>query len=337
MALPTLTKTWIIDPCNRIPFVSVLGTMQAYLFEFKAFLKLNGFTVKGSASAGVGAMDAVDRWTSAATVTPRATIAGASQAWIVLTSTGSAIDICFAFQGSGDDFCRIAFSPGGLYVAAGTPNQQPTASDEVVDHLATVSMINSTASGDRLWSGWVSSDAKMVRSAIARGGSWISSFGGTTGHGIWFIEQFSSVAVAPASGTPAANPTWIGCFQGANTIPNGTQIGRSRLIIASTAFTAAIHFGMEYQFGNPSTFGTEKPQLQGALGYPIFPVSLFADTGGARGKLGNVIDAWTGRTTLDTSGDTYGTLQFITMNGYIGTAAGGGVWPWDGVTVPVMT
>lgn len=345
MALPTLTKTWIISPCNRIVYVSLLDTMQRYLHGIKTFLKANGFTVKGSASAGVGAMDGVDRWTLTTNVTPRATVAAASQAWIVLTSSGSAIDIMLAYMGASDDVCRVSFSPGGLFVAAGTPQNQPTATDEVVDHNVTTTMIGITT-GDRLWSGWVSSDAKMVRFALARGGFWLANFGAPTTGKQWCIETFNQTMTPPSFGSPTANPTcWIG-LQGPNNLPNGTQIGRTRLVHASVPSVpvpqVSIHFGVESWPSNavtasyPIQFGNEKPQLQGSLGYPILPINIYGNSTGYRGKVGNLIDQWTGRSAGDTPGDTYGALQFINMNGYLGVAAGGGVWPWDGVTVPVM-
>lgn len=334
MALPTLTKTWIIDPCNRITYVSLLDTMQRYLYQIKEFLKANGWTVKGSASAGTGAMDAVDRWTVSTDVTPRATVAAASQAWIVLTSSGSGVDLCLNFRGSTDDICRQAFSPGGLYVAAGTPNQQPTATDEVEVDGFGQSVIGNQTSGDRLWSGWVTSDAKMCRFAIARAGIW----GGVFGNGRpWGIETYvATPIVTPAYPTPLANPTLIYATD-SNSLPNGSIIGKTRLTVASIAYTANVHWGME-TFVNSTFFGNEKPQLQGGLGYPIYPLSYFSNTAGAKGKLGNAIDIWQGRTSGDLPGDTYGALQFIVMLGGSGGTAGTSmVYPWDGVTVPVMT
>jgi hypothetical protein len=346
MALPTLTKTWVISPNNRIVFVTLLDTMQKYLFQVKAFLKANGFTVKGSASAGVGAMDAVDRWTTSADVTPRATVAAASQAWVVLTSSGSGIDVLMTFQGSADHICRMSLSPSGNFVAAGTPQNQPTATDEIVEHNSTVSMVNSTASADRLWHGWVSSDAKSFRIALSRSGVWLPSLSvdGKT----WGVENYVSTIANPiAVPTPVANPTFIWSMNNANMVPNGAQIGRTSITVASVPSVApghiVVHFGLEswpvvgVTSLYPLTFGNEKPELQGSLGYPILPLSLFAFTAPARGRMGQLIDWWMGRTAGDLAGDTYGTLEFIVSPGMVGTAGGGGVWPWDGVTVPVLT
>jgi hypothetical protein len=337
MALPVTTRTWVISPCNRIVFVSLLDTMQRYLFAVKQFLKANSWTVKGSCSAGTGAMDAVDRWSSFSSVTPRATVAAASQGWIVLTNSVTGIDLLIAFQGSSDDICRFSYSPGGLFIVAGTANQQPTAVDEVVDHGFGISVISSTSSGDRLWSGWASTDGKAFRFALARGGLWIGRS--------WGVESYTSTMSSPAIGAPASNPSLFLSIFNINGIPSASQFGRTRLIVASVpSSVVAVHLGVKSWPLNGSTslyaisFGAEKAQLQGSLGYPILPLSFYGNTGGYRGKIGDAIDQWAGRSAGDNPGDTYGpSLQFINMFGYFGSNGGGGVWPWDGITVPVMT
>lgn len=339
MALPTPARTWVFSLNNRIVYTTLLDTMQRYLHGIKTFLKANGFTVKGSASAGTGAMDGVDRWTLTTDVSPRATVAAASQAWLVLTSPTTGINILLDFQGATDNIFRLAYSPGGLYVAAGTPNQQPTATDEVVDPFASSDFLNATT-GDRIWSGMVSSDQRACRFVVAKGGSWLGNF--TIGGKVWAIETYNSTMVAPAVGTPAANPTWMYVNGSANTIPNGSQIGVTRVVVASVASNPPVFFGVECWPLNgsaasyPSSFGNEKPQLQGSLGYPILPLSIWSGTGGFKGKLGNVIDQWMGRSAGDLAGDTYGTLNLINAPGFLGTGGGGGVWPWDGATVPTM-
>jgi hypothetical protein len=340
MALPTVTRTWVFSLNNRIVYTTLLNTMQQFLHGVKTFLKANGYTCKGSASAGVGAMDGVDRWTLTTDVTPRATVAAASQAWIVLTSPTTGIDILFAFQGATDDVCRISYSAGGVYVASGTPQNQPTATDETVDPFASASVINS-GTGDRIWNGLVSTDQRACRFVIAKGGAWLSNFL-VTGKA-FAIETYTPTLVAPATGLPAANPTWMYINQSANPLPNGSQVGITRLNVANNvAANAPVFFGVESWPLNgvastyPTSFGNEKPALQGSLGYPILPLSIGCNTVGFKGKMGNLIDTWLGRTAGDLAGDVYGTNQFIVAPGYIGTAGGGGVWPWDGATAPVV-
>lgn len=322
MTTPITVKTWNISPCNRIPFVSLLGTMGAYLLGVKNWLVSHGYTVKGSCNGTTGAMDAVDRWVTAADVATRATIAGAAQSWIVLTDANGA-NTLFAYQGASDDVARISFSPLGDFVAAGTPAQQPTAVGERVI-ASGLSLITNTASGDRLWSGWVTSDSKMFRMAIARAGVWAGRHVG--------VELFTSIAVSPMTLSPAV---WGFVIDpAASTVGNGTTVGVTRPIVSGSGVAADMKFGIE-TFGNSSTlFTTVKPEAQGATGYPAFPLSIGSSTTGARGKFGDLIDAWQGRTTGASDGDTYVSATFIAMGGYNGS--GSGMWPWDGST-PVMT
>lgn len=340
MALPTVTRTWVYSVNNRITYVSLLDTMQRFLHGVKTFLIANGYTCRGSASAGTGAMDGVDRWTATTSVTPRATAAVASQAWIVLRSPTTGIDILFAYQGASDDVCRISYSAGGLYVAAGTPNQQPTATDETVDPFASLSHISS-GTGDRIWQGFVSTDQRACRFLLAKTNTWLPG-GGLTGKA-FAIETYTSTLVAPASPIPTANPTWMWSTTAANAVPNGSVAGVTRLNVAGNiSANTLVYFGVECwplsSLANnyAISFGNEKPALQGALGYPILPLSMAADIGGFKGKIGNLIDTWIGRSSGDLAGDVYGTNQFLVVPGYTGSAGGGGVWPWDGTTTPVV-
>lgn len=338
MALPTLTKTWTISPCNRIAYVSLLDTLQKYFFGIKNFLKANGYTVKGSSGAGAGggaAMDGVDRWVTSANVTPRGATTTTAQAWIVLTSSGSGVDILLAYQGATDDAALVALSTGGSYVLAGTATHQPTATDAQTVIGAT--SIISTGVGDRLWSGWVSTDAKSCRFALARAGVWLGYFNGAPP---WGVEHYTSVMIAPVNGLPAANPT-AGFNYTAAAVSTGNDAGTARVRVANADFTTTMQWGAEYLFTTASLaligFGAEKPELQGSLGYPLVPLTLYGTTAGARGRIGDAIDVWMGRTSGDSPGDTYGTRTFIVMPGGDGLTTGTGLaWPWDG-SVPVMT
>ena len=173
---PTVTQSWTISANNRYVYASIQGALQAYVFSIKSFLKTTmGYTVKGSCTAGTGAMDGVDRWTTAADVTPRNSGAAGSQAWFVLTD-GSGVDLCFSYNSSADTIFRFAFSPGGLYVAAGTANQQPTAVDECFD-VALTSWSSTLTSIDRVWHHWGSNDKPMWRSAIFRHSTFLTTNG----------------------------------------------------------------------------------------------------------------------------------------------------------------
>jgi hypothetical protein len=69
----------------------------------------------------------------------------------------------------------------------------------------------------------------------------------------------------------------------------------------------------------------------------MIPIGVCMQGTGAlspRGKLGQLYDVWVARTSGALDGDTYGSLQFIAVNGYVG--AGAAAWPWDGVSTPVV-
>jgi len=339
MALPVITKTWTITANNRIPYVSLNDTMSKYLFGVKEFLKTNGYTVRGS-SDGVTASppstlvsDGIDRWVTAANVTTRGTGSGTPQSWIVLRD-GAGVDILITYQGPAtDDTARVSFSAGQLFTTQATGTFQPTATDEaVVLSSGSGSLIGSTASlSDRNWFGWVDSQSKMCRFAIARAGI----FAGLA----WGVEHVLSVIGVPSS-SPAvwSPPTWGFAWNpGASIIPNQTSIGIARVSVASLAQSVTVFLGIEEFANNNALFSGIKPEFQGGAAFPMFPLSIESNTANAHGKMGNLIDWWQGRTSGGVDGDLYGSLQFLGIGGISGASNGSGVWPWDGTTVPVLT
>lgn len=323
MTLPTVVKTWTISPNNRIPYVSVIGEMQGYLHGIKTFLKANGYTVKGSCSAGTGAMDATDRWTVTTDVTPRGTSASTSQAWIVLTA-GNGVDILLAWQGAGttptgDDLAKISFSPGGLFVVAGTPSWQPTATDEQV--VSTITQVGSTTSGDRVWHGWVDSTAYSCRFAIGHAGASINC---------WGVES-----VTPTVGTNVtfSPPVWgffytvAGAAYFDSLFSVNVDGGVARASIGGTAYNLTLGGTCE------SCGNTKLYDVVHQLNYDswlVLPTGVYSNLTNATGKLGNLIDFWVGRGTGIVDGDVYGARQFIHVSGKM-------VWPWDGATDPTYT
>lgn len=333
MALPTKQKTWVFSPCNRITFVSLNDTMATYLFGIKTFLKANGYTVKGSCDGTTGAMDAVDRWATKANATTRGANTTTANSWIVLTDANGC-NICLSYVGATDDVARLSFSPGGLYVAAGTPAFTPTATDEQL-FCSGVSLINNTASADRLWSGMVSSDSKLCRFMIARSGVWVGM--------VWGVELLTPATTL--GGAVAFSPAvWGFAYTVANmTIANvagasaqysaNSKGGLARVVISSVPINIQVGGGGEALAnsvaGIVGRFNDIQPELQGANGYPMAPIVCSSGTTSAQGKLGNRIDWWTGRSSGQADGDTYGTLNFI----QVGQLA----FPWDGTTTPTMT
>jgi len=298
-----------------------------------------GYTVKGSCDGTTGAMDATDRWSTAANAGTRFNGAGGAQSWFVLTD-GNSMDICFSYNAASDDIYRIAYSPGGNYVAAGTANQQPTATDEVFD-AASGTWVNSTTSADRVWHMWGSADKKMTRILICRQGSFVSALG---------VEKLTSTLVAPATFTLANGNGTAAAYKffyvaaGFNYALNNCVIagytaatvggGVSR-VHTSADFTITCGGSAEqiYTGRSDSTpTSVERPELQGMQGLLIVPIGLASITTNAQGKLGNRIDWWAayaGSLTVPVLGDTFGNLQFVALGPLT-------MWPWDGITQPLL-
>jgi hypothetical protein len=328
MSMPTPAKTWTISSNNRITFVSTIDTMGKYVFGLKAFLKTNSYTIKGSCDGTTGAMDGVDRIASGANWATRATIAGAAQSWVVLTD-GNGANILVTYQGSADTTVRLSYSPGGLFVAAGTPSNQPTATDEVV-----ISSGNALTAGslDHIWNGWVDSTHKMCRFCIFRNNICIGL--------LWGVELIDSRTVSPPTTfTPAI---WGFAVQaGTASIANGSVVGVARPLVGGITVTnCAVVFSSEWYGASPSLFGGSQPDLQGGVGFPIIPLGIAIAQSGPPpiyGKLGALFDHWIGKTSGGADGDTYDATSktFIGLAGYVGVNTGAGVWPWD-TSTPVI-
>lgn len=328
MSLPAKAKTWIIDPCNRIAFTSLLQTMGAYVFEVTTFLLANGYTCKGSSTGAAAAMDATNRITTSTSFNTRAANTTTAQSWIVFVG-GNGENILITYTGAADDVCRISFSPGGLMTVAGTATFAPTATDECVITLSTT-VIGATASGDRLWSGWIDSQAKLCRFAICRSAVFVSC---------WGVELVSSTVGGAIAFTP---PIWGFSYDRSGIYyAGGGSNGVCATFTASTRGGRARANAIVGDFGGGAEFhnfavaeASLQPTLQGG-GYIIKPLSIWGVTASCNGKLGNRIDWWGGRDgSAIVDGDIYGNGEFITFNGTL--------WPWDGTpgvpgTTVVMT
>jgi hypothetical protein len=300
--IPAYTKTWVQalttgTPGIRIPFTSVLSTSQQCAFTLKDFLinsstATTKYTMKCSASGGVGPTnlsDNTDRITNAAAWTPRATVAAASQAWFMLQDAFGA-QVLVAFQGGSDDVWRISFSPGGLFVLAGTTTHQPTATDEQVV-LATTTIVGSTASADRILHIWARDDAKGFRVAIFRSNAVVAP--------IFCIEEFNSAPVTGISGV-TVSPALHG---GVVNVPSGSDIGSNlngafvvnslgsvvRAVISSVGFSCQCEYAGLARAGVSLGATSTVSHLQGAVWVP-YPLILFSGLTNAIGPLGQVYD-----------------------------------------------
>jgi hypothetical protein len=304
--------------------------MRTLLFQLKEFLKANGYTVIGS-SNGVAATpaglitvanDSVDRWVTAANAGVRGISAVAAQSWVVLRD-GNGVDILIAYQGAGvtptgDDICRISFSPGQLFTSQATPTFQPTATDEQVMTSATT--IITTNTDDRIWHGWVGGNAKAFRLVLARANVIV---------GAWGVENIIPCVLPPVTFSPpvvgfAYNRS--GLINVFNTFSASTSGGVARPSIASLAVNAQLGGGLETALAATTltAFWGIRPELQGGTLYDVDVLSWWTTTANTRGKLGQRIDWWIGG--VD-DGSTYNNRQYVNI--------AGNIWPWDG-SVPVI-
>lgn len=176
MTFPQLQKNWTVSPNVRQAFTTLLGVGGWYAYENKTRMLAVGWTVKFTSNGTTGpsgAGDTTDRITSAATFATRATVAAAPQSWYVLQNVDGT-QILFTYQGATDDIMRISFSPGGLFTLAGTTTHQPTATDEIIISAATT-VIDATASLDRVMSIFCADDTTAWRCALFRNSVLISS------------------------------------------------------------------------------------------------------------------------------------------------------------------
>lgn len=340
MATPAYLRTWVQKlttgtPGSRIAYVSLIDTMQNYLYGVKTFLLANGYTLLWSASAGTGpanAADHTDRITSAATVTPRATIAGASQAWFVLTDANGA-QLLITYQGASDDICRISFSPGALFTQAGTTNQQPTATDEELISSA-VSVVGSSTSADRVWHGWATADGKNCRFMIYRSGAIVGV--------MWGLELFTlptlpgNVTFVP---TLTGRGVWGFCFLASQTGSCSAAAGAYGAVSQGGLTRALISsVGKDVQCGLStwSASNVVAPQLlstnaalQGTNGFTPWPLVLMSVLGGADGYVGALADWYLANPTGLVVGNGFGVSYNWIQLGVI-------LWPNPSLVVPTI-
>lgn len=337
MAFPPVQLTWTISANNALgPDVSLNVMMSKYLLEVSQFFLANGLTCKGSSNGAVGAMDGVNRWvTNADTVTRGATTTN-NQSWMAFVD-GNGCNLLLAYTGGGDDICQISYSPGGLYVAAGTPTFTPTATDELV--LASgVSVINpNVASSPRVRFMWIDSQAKAYRLLLTAdnptGVVWgiepvdVSLQDRTISPAVWgfaYLARFGEFSITSYPPSVA----YLGPFLQSN------RGGRMRIQGQAVNVVAGFQL-FPTSFGAP--WSNVLTDLQGAAGYPIWgPPRIGSLTSGFDGLTANLVDWWSCRyaaSVVTNTGDTYGPG---TDKNYIAVGTNGGIlWPWDGVTTPV--
>lgn len=330
VTLPPKQKTWKISTNNRVPYVSIVDAWGNIAYGWKQFLIANGYTVRGSSDGISAAMDGVDRWISPSAAS--AVRGGSSpdpQCWMCLRD-GNGCDILLCYEGTQAQVARFTVSPQGLYVLAGTPTFKPTATDEIEPFAGSFAFLTGTTSYDRIWFGWVDSQAKCFRMATARNGVF-EAF-------IWGVELVSSAVVSGTQTATWSPPVWAFAPQATAAYvdsPSG-PVGIASCVLSGVRRTPAAFFGWEYG-ANGSIQGAvlgNKCPLHGNIGYPILPLSIGSNTASATGKLGDLIDSW--GIWGSGNGELWGNKNYIGVGGLRGTS-GSWLWPWDGQTIPSLT
>lgn len=342
MALPTKLVAWNFQLQTLIAFTSLVQVTREIMFTVKQRLVAQGWTVKGSCNGVTGAMDAVDRWITAADAGTRFSGAAGAQSWIVLIDANG-YDILFSYNAATDDVYKVAVSFTGNYVAAGTPSHQPTSTTEqTLNTFYTTTpgtIAGSSVSGQRIVSVWTRPDSKGFRVLVANLGAYRSAWGidfhAAVAYGAGVTVSHSAFYInTPGSITNSTNA------MGASNTASNTAAQQFRTIArrldANVALEASRILELTAGAGNVAPLFLDgndiAAELQGGTEYKMRRIGLQSITASHRGKVCNLLDWWSGRATGSADGDTYGNREFVTIGGTIGL-----VWPWDGTPSVIGT
>lgn len=320
---------------QRISFTSVVNVMGSYISGISNFLVSKGYTVVGSSDGTSAAMDGVNRCTTAAGFAVQGANSVSAQSWLCLRAANGAQTL-FCYQGSSAWTGRVSFSPGGLFVAAGTATFQPTATDEQVFITASTDLVNSNASNDRIFNVWVDSSANGWRACLFRLNVMVGTAMGVETFDTSFLQTPVSAPV-PVWGFAynAANISSMfnaGTGQGAGTGYGASQTGGlARLLFSGTPITAQL--GATWKcFGGQSGVELDGISLIGNGNLvAIRTLGLFSLTSNV-GDVGNRFD-WHFCHDRQACGNFDSAKNWILLNNQTTAGLSGGcIWPWDGAS-----
>lgn len=317
---------------QRITFTSLVNTMGSYISGIGNHAISQGYTCSGSSNGTTGAMDGVNRCTNAAGYAVRGANATTAQSWLCLRAANGAQTL-FCYQGSQDQGGRVSFSPGGLFVAAGTPTFQPTATDEMLFIATNTDLINGTASGDRIFNVWIDPAHNGWRSCVFRSNIMVGMAMGVELYDPTFLTSPVTVPVAVwGFAYNAANMSAMhnaGTGQGAGTIYGSSQTGGlSRLLLSGSPITA--QFGATWKcFGAQQGNELDGISLAGNGSLTaIRTLGLFTMTSNV-GDVGNRFD-WHFCHDRQACGNLDASGSWLMINQATTTGVTGGViWPWN--------
>lgn len=330
MAFPTVQKFLAAGMLvnQRITFVSLLTTTGTYVTGTTNQAIAQGYTCAGSSNGVTAAMDGVNRCTNAAGFAVRGANTTTAQSWIVITAANGAQTL-FSFTGGSDDIARISFSPGGLFIVAGTATFTPTATDEALIS-STQSLIGNTASGDRLYDVWIDSAHNGWRAACFRSNALVGPLIGVELYDPSFILS-PVTAPVPTWGhlhTPAV-ATLLGSMAAVYGLNSSGGIAR---FVISSVPTNVVLGGTCKSFNfSGTTFLGVVMVLNGSL-FTNQPIGLYSSQASAQGDIGNRFD-WHFTNELKACGELTSAKDWVLLsNNPAAGSQGGTLWPWDGVS-----
>ena len=327
MALPTLIKTFIFSENNTI---SVGGRFDGYgelMFQLKTFLTTGAnpwVVVSSSDGFNVG----VDLWVNALACNVHEN-PGSPHSWIVLQNDAIAVgfQICIDLDknGGGQETVMRLYVSEAVGFTGGTTSNKPTAADE----------IDCKETGSAEWC-----DAENLFEFPAQLHMQRSDDGEITR---WWIFVNGSLAKLvsfekPKDAVPGWTIPWVGVVPGVtyaqtNYFPTYGQLNdiKTQTVCRANGVETRLFLTSEgaisSMLGQLQTSGNDLDS--GA--FPFFPIGLFSDTAGSRGRLGTLTDIWWGSTFPGTAdhypGDS--SRQFVQIHDLI--------LPWSGGSAMLVT
>jgi hypothetical protein len=246
------------------------------------------------------------------------TAANASFASATLTG-GSGVDILLTYQGAADHLCKMSISVGALFTPAGTPTNQPTATDELVNFpntgIAASTVIDSTASGDRVFHLMATTDKRGFRCFIYRQNVMIS----------WIAVEVITSSVTAMS-WPSKVLVW------ATNVSIGSSLTNGHVLVSSTTVGNGNGGGVRiggtniradgggFSIGGANNFLTQLTPTDMEAAPALGPLGLYSAIAAFQGKLGDRIDMYVPWANV-VQGNVFGNSQWV----YMGTA----IHPWN--------
>ena len=279
MTMPSITKTYQFSKGIYGAGLTLIDDSKAFQLGLKNALigfASSPWTVSGSSNSVAAGIDGYDRWLTASNLVWANS--GIAHSWIVLRQTGilSTFELCIDLNySSGNHVASIVVSPNAF--TGGSITARPTATNErvLISTTAFLQTANSFPNGLAVMQ---STDGYVTRIITMSKDGWIAPY------------LSFEVPKNPVSGW--TSPWLATCYTNISGVSN-TSAGFSATAryvgrVGTTDFTAFL--------GGEGFNGTLLHKLNRANSYtqqyPILPISVISETGGARGRIGELMDAW---------------------------------------------